>query len=169
MQSLSSTFINPGITDHNWCRFLCRCFMEYLCLASTYQELKNNWHIQIVPGGINHKSSVMKTGIVINMSPIGKILQSKWITQYSRYVITPNNWLNIYLPSIYQRLKYFELRHNQKWMNEWVSESVNKLVNEWELAVCSDINMHRVLPLCNIWLLLPDWIGISKCFFFQDD
>ena len=136
MQSLSSTFINPGITDHNWCRFLCRCFMEYLCLASTYQELKNNWHIQIVPGGINHKSSVMKTGIVINMSPIGKILQSKWITQYSQHLIIPNNWFNILLTFYLSAIKIFWIKTSE--MKEWrVSESVNELVDEWELAVCT--------------------------------
>ena len=110
--------------------------MQYLCSAFTYQELKNNWHIQIVSRGINHKSSVMKTRIVINMSPIGKILQSKWITQNSQHAIIPNNWLNIYLPSICQGVKYFELMawsEIKEWTSEWTSY---ELVNEWELAEC---------------------------------
>ena len=112
-----------------------RCFIQYLCSAFTYQELKNNWHIQIVPRGINQKSSVMKTRVVINMSPIGKILQSKWITQYSQHLIIPNNRLNIYLPSICQRLKYFELRHqkrrNEEQVNQWMNLSMNE---NWQYA-----------------------------------
>ena len=51
--------------------------MSQTLKKNTYNKFEYNRHIQVMSGGVNHKSSVLKSGIIRDRWTVGQILK-KW-------------------------------------------------------------------------------------------